>query len=153
MRFGTFSLFAAALSVSASIGPALAQSTIPVSVSTDGEQATFPICAGSNRVTCIVDGDTIWYRGTKIRIADIDTPEVSRPACPREAAIGRRATERMQALLNAGAFTLAPGSDGRDADRFGRKLRVVMRGGASLGETLIAEGLAESWGGPRIAWC
>lgn len=119
----------------------------------DSERATFPICSGSNRVTCIVDGDKIWYRGTKIRIADIDTPEVSRPSCDREATLGHRATERMQALLNDGAFSLAPGGDGRDADRFGRKLWVVTRGGVSLGETLIAEGLAERWGGPKVTWC
>ena len=119
----------------------------------DREHAHFPVCKGSHRITCIVDGDTIWYRGTKIRIADIDTPEVSRPGCPREAEIGRRATRRMQVLLNAGTFSLAPGGDGRDADQFGRKLRLVLRDGASLGETLVAEGLAERWGGPKVAWC
>lgn len=129
-------------------GPALAEAP-----SQDRERPTFALCTGSPRITCIVDGDTIWYRGTKIRIADIDTPEVSRPRCEREAAIGRRATERMRALLNAGAFTLDPGNDGRDADRFGRKLRVVMRGGVSLGDALVAEGLAERWGGPSVAWC
>ena len=59
----------------------------------------------------------------------------------------------MQALLNAGDFTLAPNPDGRDTDRYGRALRVVTRGGASLGDTLVGEGLAERWGGPRIAWC
>ncbi|MEL6530654.1 MAG: thermonuclease family protein [Pseudomonadota bacterium] len=140
---------ALALSLSAACtSHAQAQSPAP-----DRESAAFPICKGSGRVTCIVDGDTIWYRGTKIRIADIDTPETSRPGCEREAAIGRRATQRMQALLNAGPFTLAAGSDGRDTDRYGRALRVVTRGGASLGETLVAEGLAERWGGPRIAWC
>lgn len=119
----------------------------------DRESAYFPICSGPNRVTCVVDGDTIWYRGTKIRIADIDTPEVSRPACEREAAMGRRATERMQALLNQAAFTLAPSKDGRDTDYFGRSLRIVTRDGASLGDALVKEGLAEIWGGPSVAWC
>ena len=54
------------------------------------------------RVTCVVDGDTFWYAGTKIRLADINTPEVSRPACPAEARLGRRASERLQQMLNAG---------------------------------------------------
>ncbi|AOL24794.1 Endonuclease YncB, thermonuclease family [Erythrobacter litoralis] len=117
------------------------------------ERAFFPICAGSRRVTCVVDGDTIWYRGTKIRIADIDAPEVSRPSCPREAALGERATRRLQELLNAGEFTLAPSPSGRETDRYGRALRVVLRDGKSLGEALVREGLAMRWGGPRREWC
>jgi endonuclease YncB( thermonuclease family) len=32
----------------------------------------------------VVDGDTFWFRGEKIRIADIDTPELSPPRCERE---------------------------------------------------------------------
>jgi endonuclease YncB( thermonuclease family) len=119
----------------------------------DSERALFPVCRAGKRVTCVVDGDTIWYRGAKIRIADIDTPEVAQPACPREAALGRQATERLRALLNAGAFTLEPPPGGRTRDRFGRELRVVKRGGQSLGEVLVREGLAERWGGPRRTWC
>ncbi len=119
----------------------------------DSEVAQFPICSGSGRITCVVDGDTIWYRGTKIRIADIDTPEVSDPDCAREAQLGRKATRRLQYLLNEGAFTLAANPDGRDEDPYGRKLRVVTRGGESLGDVLVNEGLAEQWGGVRRGWC
>ncbi|MFO6446418.1 thermonuclease family protein [Erythrobacter sp. NE805] len=116
-------------------------------------RALFPVCAGGPRVTCVVDGDTIWLAGAKIRIADIDTPEVSRPSCPREAALGRRATERLRQLLNAGPFTLHPPPGGRLRDRYGRELRLVQRGGESLGEVLVKEGLAVRWGGPRARWC
>jgi endonuclease YncB( thermonuclease family) len=119
----------------------------------DGERALFPMCGGGRRVTCVVDGDTIWYRGAKIRIADIDTPEVSQPGCPREAALGRQATERMRDLLNAGAFSLEVPPSGRTRDRFGRELRVIKRGGRSLGNVLVREGLAERWGGPKRRWC
>lgn len=116
-------------------------------------RALFPVCRGSQRVTCVVDGDTIWLRGTKIRIADIDTPEVSQPACPRERALGLRATERLRELLNAGAFRLEAPADGRTRDRYGRELRIITRGGQSLGAVLVREGLAAPWGGPRKAWC
>nr|MDX8317342.1 thermonuclease family protein [Agrobacterium rosae] len=34
----------------------------------------FSICGSGQRITCVVDGDTFWFRGEKIRIADIDTP-------------------------------------------------------------------------------
>lgn len=119
----------------------------------DRERAEFPLCEGPRRFTCVVDGDTIWYRGAKIRLADIDTPEVSRPRCPREAELGRKATERLQSLLNEAPFRLEPAPDGRQQDRFGRDLKVVKRGQTSLGSVLVREGLAQRWGGQRRGWC
>ncbi len=117
----------------------------------DRESARFAQCVGPNRQTCVVDGDTFWYLGTKIRIADINTPETSQPACRAEAELGAAATRRVTQLLNAGPFTLA--STGRDTDRYGRALRIVTRQGDSLGARLVAEGLAETWQGKRSSWC
>lgn len=119
----------------------------------DRERADFPICAAGRRVTCVVDGDTIWYRGVKIRIADIDSPEIARPQCEREARLGQIATQRLQSLLNEAPFRLEIPADGRSQDRFGRELRVVKRGDASLGLVLVREGLAVRWGGGRPDWC
>lgn len=115
--------------------------------------AQFPLCTSAPRVTCVVDGDTIRLGGTKIRLADIDTPEVSRPRFPHEARLGALATQRMQALLNRGAFSLIAATDGRDEDRFGRKLRVLTRDGESLGAMLVRDELARPWGGKRRGWC
>lgn len=112
---------------------------------------TFSRCSGQIRVTCVVDGDTIWLEGQKIRIADINTPEIGSPGCPAERALGERATSRLTALLNEGGFSLE--TIDRDEDQFGRKLRVIIRGGESLGGTLVAEGLAEEWTGSRRSWC
>lgn len=117
------------------------------------ESARFERCGGGARVTCVVDGDTLWLGGTKVRLADINTPEVSRPACPREAALGAAATLRLVELLNAGPFTLAAWPGGRDRDRYGRLLRIATRRGESLGAELVREGLAEPWQGRRGAWC
>lgn len=113
--------------------------------------AQFDICSGSQRITCVVDGDTIWLRGTKIRLADVDTPEIASPGCIAEARAGERAKHRLTQLLNAGPFTIEAYE--RDTDRFGRQLRIIKRDGRSLGDTLVAEGLAERWGGARIDWC
>lgn len=117
----------------------------------DSETARFAICGHGARVNCVVDGDTFWYRGEKIRVADINTPEVSSPGCAREAELAARATGRLHALLNAGAFSL--GRVDRDRDRYGRLLRTVTRDGESLGQVLVAEGLAEDWKGYRGSWC
>ncbi len=119
----------------------------------DSESARFARCSGPVRKTCVVDGDTFWYHGTKIRIADINTPETSKPECSYEARLGAQATERLIALLNEGPFSLQPGGDGRDQDRYGRALRIVTRDGRSLGTTLVDEGLAEHWKGRRGTWC
>lgn len=115
--------------------------------------AKFGLCAGlgSRGGNCVIDGDTFWYEGEKIRIADINTPEVSDPDCAREAELGARATERLQTLLNNGAFELE--TVDRDRDKHGRLLRVVTRDGTSLGATLVNEGLAEDWQGYRRDWC
>lgn len=118
---------------------------------TDALTATFPICGNERRVTCVVDGDTFWLDRVKIRIADIDAPELSPPRCDAERAKGEAAKYRLQELLNAGTFSLVGGM--RDEERYGRKLRTVIRNGRSIGETLIAEGLARRWDGARHPWC
>ena len=136
--------------IAALIAPAATAAREPVG---DSETAQFPLCGSGARTTCVVDGDTFWYRGDKVRIADINTPETSQPGCPREAELGRAATLRLQALLASGPFTLAPAPDGRDKDRYGRLLRTVTRGGRSLGAELVQAGLAETWQGRRGNWC
>ena len=114
-------------------------------------RAEFTICSGPIRANCVVDGDTFWFEGVKIRIADIDAPEISEPACADEAKAGEMAKARLLDLLNGGRFRLIAGW--RDEDRFGRKLRVVSRGDVSLGELLVREGLARRGGGPDRGWC
>ena len=100
----------------------------------------------------VIDGDTFRYGGETIRIADIDTPETHPSRCPYEAQLGARATARLEVLLGQGGFALRPAGS-RDEDRYGRKLRIVERGGRSLGDTLVREGLARRWEGRRRSWC
>ncbi|HEV7435057.1 MAG TPA: hypothetical protein VGO22_09340, partial [Pseudorhizobium sp.] len=45
----------------------------------DKVAAEFTVCSAGSRWNCVVDGDTFWLQGVKIRIADIDTPELSPP--------------------------------------------------------------------------
>jgi len=118
---------------------------------TDSMSADFTICDEERRVNCVVDGDTFWFQRQKIRVADVDAPELSPPRCEAERRSGIAAKQMLLALLNAGPFTLAPAD--RDADRYGRKLRIVLRNGQSIGGMLIAAKLARPWTGARRGWC
>ena len=111
----------------------------------------FPICSSGARVDCIVDGDMFWFSGEKVRIADVDTPEISSPGCRRELELGERAKRRLHQLMNGGPVELR--KSGRERDRYGRLLRTVHRDGRSVGDILVAEGLAHRWTGRKQSWC
>jgi len=119
--------------------------------STEGLRASFSFCHTGGGYNCVVDGDTIWLQGQKIRIADIDTPETHDFRCASEKALGERATQRLRQLLNNGTVTLQPID--RDEDGYGRKLRLVLVNGSSVGDTLVSEGLARWYEGGRRPWC
>lgn len=115
-------------------------------------RASFGLCHSGGGRDCVVDGDTFWLDGTKVRIADIDTPETHPARCQREAELGEAATRRLRELLSGGAIELQ--AIDRDSDRYGRKLRIVSVDGLGVGDTLIAEGLARPYaGGRRAGWC
>lgn len=116
-----------------------------------GGSTSFSICGSGRRINCVVDGDTFWMEGEKIRILDIDTPELHPARCPEEERLGRAAKARLHALLNGGAVTLE--RTGRDRDRYGRLLRRVQVDGRSVGAVLIGEGLARAYAGGRRGWC
>ncbi|MBB4299377.1 endonuclease YncB(thermonuclease family) [Rhizobium leguminosarum] len=117
----------------------------------DSASDAFSICGSGQRITCVVDGDTFWFRGEKIRIADIDTPELSPPRCQRERELGLAAKNRLLDILNSGPLSFK--TTAREEDRFGRKLRIVYRDRRSVGDILVAEGLARKWQGLRRSWC
>ena len=48
---------------------------------------------GARLKTCVVDGDTFWYRAVKYRISDINTPEIGRPECASEKRLGEAAAQ------------------------------------------------------------
>lgn len=112
----------------------------------------FPLCSHGGQRTCVIDGDTVRYQGERIRLLDIDAPETRGAQCAAEADRGRRATLRLQELLNEGPFEVVR-QGSRDVDVYGRQLRVLARDGRSFGAILVAEGLARPWDGARRSWC
>ena len=106
------------------------------------------VCSTGPRDHCVHDGDTVWLEGEKIRLQDIDTPELN-GKCDDERRLALRARNRLIALLNAGPFEIRRNG----TDRYGRTLAVFYRGGRSIGDQLVAEGLARTWSGRREPWC
>lgn len=78
--------------------------------------ARFEMC-GSQRYTCVVDGDTIWLQGVNLRLESFDTPEPHTAICggTSEVALARRASARLLELLNSNPFTVQTGG----TDRYG----------------------------------
>lgn len=109
---------------------------------------SFPVCGEARRGDCVVDGDTFWLRHEKIRIVNIDTPELQ-ARCPAERALAERARDRLAALLDVGRPRLR--RFGRD--QYGRTLAGVRVGDRDVGAVLIGEGLARRWDGRRHPWC
>ncbi len=108
-------------------------------------------CGSGKRVTCVVDGDTIWFEGEKIRMIGYDTPEPTTDICGgfKEIDLANTATDRLIQLLNQNAFTIA--RDGKD--KYGRTLATVRIGQTDVGEILIAEELARAWPDGHEFWC
>jgi endonuclease YncB( thermonuclease family) len=113
--------------------------------------ASFGYCFAGGGTNCVVDCDTFWIGGAKVRIAGIDAPETHDYRCAAELALGDEASVKLQALLNAGAVTMT--GIGRDRDVYGRLLRNVQVNGADVGDAMVGAGVARVYGGGRRSWC
>lgn len=114
------------------------------------EDLTWRACQpNERRITCVVDGDTLWYQGTKIRLVGIDTPEVE-GRCAAERQIAAQATQYLTNLLNTGLRKIE--FDGED--RYGRALARLWVTEGEVGPAMLNAGLAEPY--PRRGpppWC
>ena len=117
----------------------------------DAVRAPFGYCYSGGGTNCVVDGDTFYLNGAKVRIAGIDAPETHPPRCAEEARLGNEATSQLHDLLNSGAVTMT--SIDRDRDVYGRLLRNVAVNGADVGEAMIRDGVAREYAGGRRPWC
>lgn len=109
---------------------------------------SMPICNRGRRIDCVVDGDTIWLDGEKIRLDSMNAPEVQ-GQCDRERDLATRATQRLSELLSASAFSISRSG----TDRYGRTLARLVIGDQDVGLILVREGLAHAWQGRKLGWC
>jgi len=108
-----------------------------------------PACLGPLRVNCVVDGDTAWVDGEKIRLSGIDAPEIE-GRCSAERALAQRAKHRLSELLSSQPFSVARSG----ADRYGRTLATLyLRDGGDVRVVMVRENLARPWTGRRMPWC
>lgn len=117
----------------------------------EGTRAVFSNCKWGGGTNCVVDGDTFYIGGAKVRIAGIDAPETHDYRCASELALGDEASEKLRDLLNSGAVTMT--SIDRDRDVYGRLLRNVQVNGADVGEAMVSVGVAREYGRGRRSWC
>lgn len=109
----------------------------------------------------IVDGDTVRLGRERIRILNIDAPEIGHPQCDAEEELGRRAGAELTRLLRGRQVTIARCETAtRCTDVYGRTLARLSTPEGDVGETLIASGHALRWapGGAAKAarqaiWC
>ena len=107
------------------------------------------VCAGGQRITCVVDGDTVWWHGEKLRLAGIDTPEAHSSKCLRQSPLAGAATDRLVELLRQGEASIVR----EGTDRYRRTLARISVDGRDVGEVLVAEGHARVYVPGEQPWC
>jgi hypothetical protein len=111
----------------------------------------FGLCSEGGLTNCVASGDSFYLAGKTVRIAGIEAPQLYGAACPKEAALGRTSSARLQALLNSGELELA--KVGPDLERYGLLLRNVSVNGKDVGQAMVQDGLARDIGDLTRSWC
>jgi len=99
----------------------------------------------------VVDGDTLRIDGERVRISNMDAPEMGAHAkCWAEAALASLAKRELEAIV--GEY---PDITMRrvGTDRYGRTLALVYAHGHDVGEAMVTQGYASEWVGHRWDWC
>jgi micrococcal nuclease len=127
----------------------LASAVLAISAACAAPQT--PAAKAPAEICQAIDGDTIQCVGRRVRLVNVDTPELH-GQCPAEIALAHRALDFTAARLAAGEIAIVVDAH-RPRDRYGRTLAWVLVDGRDVGESLIAAGLARRWDGKRRPWC
>lgn len=100
----------------------------------------------------VIDGDTIDIRGTRVRVANLDAPDIgSHAKCAGEERLGQEA-KRYAIQLIRGAKRVEIVNPER-LDRYGRTVAHVSIDGRDFGDTMLRAGQARPWRGRSSDWC
>ena len=94
----------------------------------------------------VIDGDTIRIVAERIRLIDIDAPEMRDGArCDAERNLAEVAKRELAKIIAGKPLDI----DRRGKDRFNRTLAYIRVSGADVGEMLIRAHVAVKWEGRR----
>jgi micrococcal nuclease len=100
----------------------------------------------------VIDGDTIDIRGERVRIANLDAPDVgSHAKCQLEQRRGAAAKATAIRLVRSAANIRVAERTG--TDRYGRTLALVELDGQDFGDLMIRAGQGRPWRGHSSNWC
>lgn len=98
-----------------------------------------------DKVTKVIDGDTIYTSKYKIRIIGVDTPETKDPRKPVEC-FGKEAFEKMVELVSGQEVYLEKDPNQGLTDKYGRALRnVYLKDGSNVAYEIIAQGYGHEY--------
>ncbi|PWK56555.1 thermonuclease family protein [Silicimonas algicola] len=108
-------------------------------------------CEPRRNVTCVVDGATVWLQGELFRFQGYDVPRLEGDLCGgnKEAALGKKAANRLLRILNSGGLFMHRVGE----DEEGRTLAKLYISGRDVGEIMVAAGLARRVPDGRKFWC
>lgn len=84
----------------------------------------------------VIDGDTLWFEGRKIRIWGIDAPEMGQRQGPA-------AKAELQRLMTFRRMFVIP----TDTDKYGRLVAQIHCGRGDIGQSMVRHGYAVGWSG------
>ena len=107
---------------------------------------------GARPAIWVIDGDTVDVRGERVRVANLDAPDVGRHArCALEEQRGQAAKAYAIELVRSGEVIGLTDRQGRD--RYGRSLARITVDGADFAGLMIAAGHGRPWQGRSSDWC
>ncbi|SHF09646.1 nuclease homologue [Kaistia soli DSM 19436] len=150
----------AALAVGAVLGVELPAGWLPAIIKdlpTLPDLGTGQAVVVSGSALVVVDGDTLRYKGERLRLLDIDTPETSKPRCTAEASAGAAATAALRSLIAGQQVTIRYSGK---TDRYSRPLVRVVTPDGDVGAALLRQGFAlsykpgaEAYAARAAHWC
>jgi hypothetical protein len=114
----------------------------------DAAAAQFGQCY-SGGTNCVLDGNTIYFQGSRVIIAGIDAPHIRDAKCEAERTQGIDSAMQLANLLNSGKVVLGDPEQGGD----GVVRRHVLVNDKDVGGLMIDSGSARKLRDAPATWC